>query len=91
MDYIKLNEKDYPFWFSMKAQREMIQAGDKYSDDVYLIWLGIKYGCLLEKKDLDLDEDKLLDIFEVDKHAFKNAYKILNDHMGELKALREIP
>ena len=90
MDYIKLNEKKYPFWFAMKAQREMMNEDMSKKDDVYLIWLGLKYGAVAEKTEFNISEDELLDIFELDQDAFKQAYKILSEQMGKLKALREI-
>ena len=91
MDYIKLNEKKYPFWFAMKAQREMIKADMTDKDDIYLIFLGLKYGGIKEKTPIDIDEEGLLDIFEDDMNAFKAAYQLLTKQMGELKTLREIP
>jgi hypothetical protein len=91
MDYIKLNEKKYAFWFSMKAQREMMQVDMEDKDDVYLIYLGLKYGGVLDNKPIDINEESLLDIFEVDHNAFKASYQLLTKQMGELRTLREIP
>jgi len=90
MDYIELNGKEHPFWFAMKAQREMMSVDMEGKDDIYLIWLGLKYGAKLEKVEFTLSEDDLLDIFEVNKDQFKDAYKLLAKQMGELRTLREI-
>jgi len=86
MDYIKLKDKEYPFLFAIKAQKEMQQCEDLIKkDDTYFIWLGLKYGSIAEEKDFTLTEDQLIDIFELDLECFEKAATLLGSQVGKLK------
>jgi hypothetical protein len=88
MDYIKLNGKDHPFWYAVKAQREVAKVNLEDKDQVYFIWIGLKYGALKEKKDFKLTEDELLDIFEDNVEEYVQASELLDDQMGKLLVKR---
>lgn len=90
MDELELNKKKYPFWFAIKAQREMLgnkKLEDK--DDIYFIWLGLKYGALKNKVPFDITESALVDILEDDMEAYGKACDLLGAHMGKLKQMKE--
>lgn len=90
MDELKLNGKNYPFWFAIKAQREML--GNKNlvdKDDIYFIWLGLKYGALKNKVPFDFTENALVDLLEDDMDAYGKACDLLGAHMGKLKQMKE--
>lgn len=89
MDELKLNDKTYPFWFALKAQREMSSCKNLVDkDDIYFIWLGLKYGAKKENITFDLTEDKLIDILEDDLKAYENACVLLGAQMGKLKEMK---
>ncbi len=90
MDELELNEKKYPFWFAIKAQREML--GNKNlvdKDDIYFIWLGLKYGAKKGNIPFELTEGGLIDILEDDMEAYGKACDLLGAHMGKLKQMKE--
>jgi hypothetical protein len=89
MDNLQLNGKDYPFWFALKAQREMSKCKtlvDK--DDTYFIWLGLKYGAKKENIGFELTEDGLVDLLEDDLEAYEKACQLLGEQMGKLKKMK---
>lgn len=90
MDTITIEKKEYPFLFAIKAQREMSNADLEKKDDIYFIYLGLKYGSKKEGKEFPFTEDALLDIFENDLGAYEKACGLLGAHMGKLKKLKEM-
>jgi len=88
MDYLKLNKKEYPFLFAIKAQKEMAAADLTSKDDLYFIWLGLKYGAMAENKVFEFTEEGLVDLFEVDMDAYGAACDLLGSHMGKLKKMK---
>ena len=89
MDYITIDKKKYPFWFAIKANREL-SKNDKLAekDDLYFLWLGFKYGSIYEKKTFPYTEEALVDIFEEDIDLFAKAEKLLAVQMGKMKAAK---
>ena len=88
MDYLTIKEESHPFWYSLKAQRELFKNTDAAEDDVYLIWLGLKYGAIAEKKKFELTENQLLEFYDLNLDAFSVAHNLLQSHLGKLKAAR---
>ena len=88
MDYLKLEGKDHPFLFAIKASKEMQKADLQEKDDLYFIYLGLKYGAIREKKQFPYTEDALIDIFEDDLEAYEHACDLLGSHMGKLKKMK---
>ena len=86
MDYIKLNGEDHPFWYAVKAQREVSRVNLEDKDQIYFLWIGLKYGAIKEKKDFKLSEDDLLDILEDHVDEYISASKMLGEQMGKLTA-----
>jgi len=84
MDYVKINGEDEPFWFAIKAQRELSKNSED-KDNMFLLWLGFKYGAMKESKDFTMNEDQLVDIFEDDISAYHEAGKLLVEQMGKLR------
>lgn len=90
MDILKLNGVEYPFHYAVKAQSEMGKVDMSKKDDIYLIWLGLKYGAIKEKKKFVLTEENLLDIFEDDMDALGKACQLLATDLGKLKKMKEV-
>jgi len=88
MDFLKLNKKEYPFLFAIKAQKEMAAADLAAKDDMYFIWLGLKFGAMAENKIFEFTEEGLVDLFEVDLDAYGEACNLLGAHMGKLKKMK---
>jgi hypothetical protein len=84
MDYIKLKGEKHPFWFALKAQREFSKA-ELGVDNMYLLWLGLKYGAMKEGKEFTMSEDDVLNIFEDDVSEYNDAGKVLLEQMGKLR------
>jgi hypothetical protein len=86
MDILKINGKEYPFSFSILAQRELMKSDLEKTDDfdsqIYLIWLGLKYGSIREKKEFTLTVDELTIMFDDDYQAWLDAAKILGERFG---------
>ena len=90
MDFIKLKEKEHPFLFAIKAQREMGKVDLTQKDDIYFIWLGLKYGAIKQGIEFKMTEDDLVDIFEDDLDAYEKGCKVLGDHLGKLKKMKGV-
>jgi len=90
MDILKLAGKDHPFLFAIKAQREMSKVNLSEKDDIYFIWLGLKYGAIKDQKEFNLSEDDLVDLFEDDLDAYEQGCKLLGDHLGKLKKMKGV-
>jgi hypothetical protein len=94
MDKLKLKDKEYPFLFAIRAQREMSKEDLTQKDDIYYIWLGLKYGSIKQGLDFNLSEDDLIDIFDDEleqsgeSQSYQKAAQLLGDHMGKLKKMR---
>ena len=89
MDYIKVKGKDFPFWYALKANREMSKVKDlAEKDDVYFIWLGLKYGALREGLKFELKEQDVVDAFDDNLEEYAEANKVLNEQLGKLRRAR---
>ena len=86
---IKISGKEFPFRFALKAQRELSSLEDTSKvDDVYLIYLGLKYGALDEGLKWEYTEDEILDLLEKDMDAFEKCCELLGRDMASLKKKR---
>lgn len=86
---IKIGDKEYPFHFALKAQKEMQQCEDlTKKEDSYFIYLGLKYGALDNGQKWELTEDQVLDMLEKDMDAFGRAADLLAKQMDSLKKKR---
>lgn len=86
---IKIGDKEYPFRFALKAQREMSQCENlETKDDVYFIYLGLKYGAIDDGQKWELNEDQVLDMLENDMEAYGRLCEVLGKQMGDLKKKR---
>lgn len=90
MDYIKFKGEDYPFWYSIKANREMMKRDINEVDETYLIFLGMKYGAVNEKKKFELSESEVLDHFEINLDEFKIACAMLEEQSGKFREARGV-
>jgi hypothetical protein len=90
MDKLKLGKTEYPFLFAIKAQREMGKENLTEKDDIYFIWLGLKYGAIKDGRTFDLTEDDLVDLFEDDLEAYEHGCKLLGEHLGKLKKMKGV-
>ena len=89
MDYIEIKGEKHPFWFAVKAQREFEKSTKpEDNDDIHLIYLGLKYGAIKDKKEFPYTENALIDIFEDDMDAFDKASDMLGSHLGKLKKIK---
>jgi len=73
MDYIKVKGESLPFWFALKAQIELARSESAGKDNLYLIWLGLKYGAIKEGKEFTMLESDILDAFEDDIDEYHAA------------------
>ena len=88
MDYLKLEGQEYPFLYAVKAQREAMKANTEEKDDIYFIFLALKYGSRKEGVEFKLTEDKLYDLFEDDLDAYEAACVLLGEQMGKVMRLK---
>ena len=88
MSSVKLKGEDHPFLFAIKAQREMTGEDLTAKDDIYFIWLGLKYGAKKEGKEFPYTEEALVDILEDDMAAYEKLCVLLGADMGTLKKLK---
>ena len=89
MDELNIKGKKYPFLFANRANREMSKCKDlAKKDDVYFLWLGFKYGSILDGKKFPYSEDELVDIFDLNMKLFAEAGVIFAEQMGEFKAAK---
>ena len=59
IEYIEIHGERYPFLFSIRAAREVDEAGDIGDISLALMmgWLGLKYGHLGDKKEMDFTQE----------------------------------
>ena len=81
---IEIKGQERPFWFAIKAQRELSKADIETKDNMYMVWLGFKYGAIKENVSFDLTEEDIVDFFEVNLEAFKEVKELLAEQMGKL-------
>jgi hypothetical protein len=84
-DHIKINGKEYPFWFALKAQRSLSDVknlADK--DDMFYLWIAMKYGAIKEKQKFELTEEQVYDLMDSDVDAWREACNLLSEQMGKL-------
>lgn len=83
-----INKKEYPFWFAIKAQKELAKMEIEGKDEIVFLWLGLKYGAIKEGKEFKLSEDEVLTMFDLDVKAYGEACNLLSEQMGKLKSLK---
>ena len=88
MNEIKLNGTNYPFWFSIKAQKELAKIDIDGKDEICFLWLGLKYGAIKEGKEFTLTEEDVLTLFDADVKAYGEACNLLSEQMGKLQSLK---
>lgn len=92
MNYIRINNQDYPFSFSLLAQKEMLETDISEKKDfeltLYFLWLGFKYGAIREKKEFTLSQDDLLNLFDDDFEAWVKANDLLGERLGLMNQVR---
>lgn len=93
MNYIKLNGVDYPFSFSVLAQKEMLETDLTNKKDfeltLYFLWLGFKYGAIRKEKEFKLTENDLLSLFDDDYDAWVKAGELLGERLALMNQARE--
>ena len=92
MDTLKIKDKDYPFSFSMLAQREMLKTDISKKDDfeltIYFVWLGLKYGAIRNNKKFELTEKELSFMFDDDYEAWNRAGELLGERLALMNRMR---
>ena len=86
IEYIDINGVKHPFLFSIRAAREIDNAGKIGDIDTALLmgWLGLKYGYQADKKEIGFTQDEFESWVDLKPEILGDISKIVIEQSGKL-------